>query len=51
MSCALVNPARGILINGVIDNEGTEVYWHGTSIVARVGEDGVPVLEKAFCPM
>jgi hypothetical protein len=40
-----------VFITGEIDGEGTEVYWQGTSITARLGKHGVPVLEKAPCSM
>ena len=46
-----LNAGGSVFITGEIDGEGTEVYWQGISITARVGQHGVPVLEKAACSM
>lgn len=37
-------------IGGVVEGDGTEVYWQGTSIRVRFGNIGTPLIKKDLCP-
>jgi hypothetical protein len=40
----------GVNIGGVVEGDGTEVYWQGTSIRVRFGNTGTPLVKKDVCP-
>lgn len=40
-----------VRIGGVVEGEGTEVYWQGTSIRAQFGNTGSPLIKKGPCPL
>lgn len=40
-----------IRIGGVVEGDGTEVYWQGTSIAVRFGNTGSPLIKKGPCPL
>lgn len=40
-----------VRIGGVVEGEGTEVYWQGTTIRAQFGNTGSPLIKKSPCPL